>query len=217
MYGRGGRGRGRNPGRGRNGSSGRTNGNQAKTKERELKFSPLQYQGKTTVATYATTRDALIQHIQKTYRGGIDVAKSLEDMKTVDLTQEEPQRTISAETDPAVRLVDQAGLDIKYQEQLRRHLDRKYALREGLNKAYTLIFTTYCTKMMQSRIEEHPDFHMSLKNEPIAVLEAIKSLMHDPVRAQYPLTSMTDALGRLINAKQQEGESLVLDSVKREL
>jgi hypothetical protein len=34
------------------------------------------------------------------------------------------------------------------------------------------------------------------------------------VRAQYPLTSMSDALGRLINAKQQESESL-LDWVKR--
>ncbi len=38
--------------------------------------------------------------------------------------------------------------------------------------------------------------------------------MHDPVRAQYPLVSMTDALSMLLNAKQQENESL-LDYVKR--
>jgi hypothetical protein len=78
MYGRGGRGRGRSSGRGRNGFGGRTTNNTVtKPKERELKFSPIQYQGRTTVATYATTKDALIQHIQKTYRGGIDVQSPL--------------------------------------------------------------------------------------------------------------------------------------------
>jgi hypothetical protein len=53
-----------------------------------------------------------------------------------------------------------------------------------------------------------------LKNDPIAVLEAINMLMHDTVRAQYPKVSMTDALGRLIDVRQQEKESL-LDYVKR--
>jgi hypothetical protein len=186
-----------------------------KPQEREHKFSPMSYNGeKTSVATYATTRDAVIQHIQKTYRGGIDIGQSLEDMKVVDLTLEEPTRMLSEKTDAAEKLVDQAGLDIKYQEELRRHLDRKDALREGLNKAYALIVSNYCTKTMQSRIEEHPDYNMTLKNNPIAVLEAIKTLMHDPVRAQYPTASMTDALGRLVNIKQQDHESL-LDYVRR--
>ncbi|MGC8546006.1 MAG: hypothetical protein ACP5NR_08720, partial [Athalassotoga sp.] len=45
-------------------------------------------------------------------------------------------------------------------------------------------------------------------------LEVIKVLMHDPVRAQYPMISMTDALTRLINAKQAENEPL-LDYIKR--
>jgi hypothetical protein len=101
-------------------------------------------------------------------------------MQTVDLTAVEPTRMISEGNDATVKVVDQAGLDIKYQEELRRHIDRKDSLREGLNKAYTLIFTNYCTQMMQSRIEEHPDYTF-FKNDPIAVLEAIKILMHDPV------------------------------------
>ncbi len=165
-----------------------------------MKFSPHQYQSRNTVTTYATTSDAIINHIQKTYRTGQDIAKSLEVMQAVNLAAVEPTRIISGETGAAVKVVDQAGLDIKYQEELGRHLDRKDALREGLNKAYALIYTTYCTKMMQSRIEEHPDYNF-FKNDPIAVLEAIKTLMHDPVRAQYPMASMTDALGRLVNVK----------------
>jgi hypothetical protein len=64
-------------------------------------------------------------------------------MIALDLATVEPTRTISKETDAAVKVVDQAGLDIKYQEELRRHLDRQDAMREGLNKAYALIFTNY--------------------------------------------------------------------------
>jgi hypothetical protein len=60
------------------------------------------------VATYATTRDAVIQHIRRTYTGGIDVGQSiLEAMKMVDLTVEEPTRTLTTETDAARMLVDQ--------------------------------------------------------------------------------------------------------------
>ena len=88
------------------------------------------------------------------------------------------------------------------------------ALQKGMNKAYALFFTNYCTRAMQSRIEEHPEFATKLKNDPIATLEAIKNPMHDSVRAQYPLVSMVDALGRLINVRQQENEHL-LDYVKR--
>jgi hypothetical protein len=74
-----------------------------------------QYQGKTQAATYETTKDAVIQQIQKSYKGGQAVAKSLEDMQVVDLTAMEPTRTISAETDAAAEVVDRApGLDIKY-------------------------------------------------------------------------------------------------------
>jgi len=45
------------------------------------------------------------------------------------------------------------------------------------------------------------------------LLDAIKILMHDPVRAQYPMVSMTEALTRMVNAKQMENEPL-LDYVK---
>jgi hypothetical protein len=50
---------------------------------------------------------------------------------------------------------------------------------------------------MQNRIEEHPEFDSKIDNDPIALLEVIKILMHDTVRAQYPEVSMTESLARL--------------------
>jgi hypothetical protein len=180
---------------------------------KELKFAP-HTQGKIQYATYATVKEAVVQYIQKTFKGGHDVAKSLKDGKVVDLTLHEPDPELSMENDATKAAIEQAGMDIKYQEQLRRHLDRVDNLNQGLTKAYALIFSTYCVKTMQSRIEEHPDFERLIEDDPIVLLEIIKTLMHDPVRAQYPFVGMVDSLARMINIQQLENEML-LDWVKR--
>ena len=93
-------------------------------------------------------------------------------------------------------------------------MDQMYSFHEGLSKAYVLIFNNYSTKSMQARIEEHPDFEAKIEDDAIKLLETIKTLMHDTVRAIYPVASITEALARLINIKQQEGEYLC-DYVKQ--
>jgi hypothetical protein len=210
-----GRGRGRqpSPGRGRGRFTERTTSNK-KPQERELKFSPVNnIQGKGTVAPYATTKDAVIQHIRKNYKAGIDVGKSIEDGVKLDLLSMKPVRQLSTAEDDD-KTIEQAGLDIEYQADYEEYRARTRELDQGLDKAYALIFSTYCSKIMQGRIEAHPDYETKLKNNPIAVLEAIKSLMHESVRSQYPPATITDALCRLINAKQWENEQ-IMDYVKR--
>ena len=66
---------------------------------------------------------------------------------------------------------------------------------------------------MQQQLEEHPNFS-NIQDNPIELLNTIQLLIYDPVRVQYPLASMTDALVRLINIKQGVNEILV-DYVKR--
>jgi hypothetical protein len=39
---------------------------------------------------------------------------------------------------------------------------------------------------MQNRIEEHPDYESKIQDDPIELLEKIKVLMHNPIRAKYP-------------------------------
>ena len=68
--------------------------------------------------------------------------------------------------------------------------------------------------MMQHRIKEHPQFDSKIQNDPIELLKAIKIVMHDPIRAKYPYTSLTEALMRKLNIKQLEQESLI-DYMKR--
>ena len=176
-----------------------------------MKFA-TQSQGRAN-ATYATVKEAVVQQVQKEYEGANDIAKSLEDLQLVDLTALEPVRKISTKTKPEEAAIEQDGFNIKYQIDLTRHGDRVDKLDQAIIKSYSLIMSDYCSKAIQSRIEEHPEFESKLKNNPIATLEVIKTLMHDPVRAQYPMASMMDALTRLLNVRQYEDEDL-LDYVK---
>jgi hypothetical protein len=116
--------------------------------------------------------------------------------------------------DAANKITQQAGMDIRFQAELKRYLDRVDTLEQNMHKAYALIFSTYCNKTMQNRIEEHPDFESTIRDDPIELLEKIKVLMYDPIRAKYPYASLTEALIRLMNIKQFEQEQL-LDYIKR--
>ncbi|MGL5936769.1 MAG: hypothetical protein ACRCZI_14235, partial [Cetobacterium sp.] len=178
-----------------------------------MKFAPNS-QGTGKNHTYATVKDYVLQYIQKTYDGGYDVATSLEDEVMVDLNSSRPVRNISEKTDAAEQKLEQEGHDIDYGDALKRWNDRKDLLDREMKKAYSLIKENYCTRAMQSRIEEHPDYAGKIRNDPIELLKAIKILMHDAVRAQYPIVSMCDALSRLFAFRQQDDENL-LDYVKR--
>ncbi len=52
------------------------------------------------MATYATTKEALEQYIQKEWKqGGYDVARSLRDLKEIDIEANKPKREISTKAD----------------------------------------------------------------------------------------------------------------------
>ena len=91
--------------------------------------------------------------------------------KRFDLKSEEPSRDESTETDDVKKAYQQSGMDILYQERLHVHLECEKHLRENEKKAYSLVIRNYCTKQMRTRIEEHPDYAMSILDNPIELLE----------------------------------------------
>jgi len=105
-------------------------------------------------------------------------------------------------------------MDIRYQEELRQYLDRVETLKDVMNQACSLIFSTYCSKLTQGRLEALPEFENSIRNNPIELLKAIKNCMVESVRAQHPLISMMDSLIRLANIKMCNQES-PLEHVKQ--
>ena len=214
--GRGGQARGSNgQGRGRGRSRGTgAGGRSTPSKTPEMKFTPHGIGRDKQTVTFDTVKDHIVQTVQKNYKHGQDIAKSLRDEQKINLDARRPMRVVSIDTDDEVRSMEQTGHDIMFQEELKRYLERKENLEENLTKAYALIFSQYCNKTMQSRVEEHKDFTTTIRDDPIELLGKIRVLMHDPVRSKYPFASLTEAMSRMINLKQMEQEQL-LDYVKR--
>src|SRR5210317_1020904 len=143
--GRGGRGRGRFGGRG-NGQ--RSAGCSNSTTNQELKFAPQGY-SKGPQASYSMVKDAVIKNIQKNFKNGQDVAKSIKQGTLIDLSGELPTMLITTKPKDKGGATEQAGFNILYQEELRVYRERKEMLRTGMNKAYALIYDNYCTRAMQ--------------------------------------------------------------------
>ena len=120
------------------------------TKQLEMKFFPHGIGRDKQAVTYDTVRDHIVQFVQKTYKNGQDIAVSLRDDKVKDLSTLVPVRGQSISTDAALKANKQAGMDILYQAELERYLDRRDMLEQNLTKAYALVFSTYCNKAMQN-------------------------------------------------------------------
>ena len=53
---------------------------------------------------------------------------------------------------------------------------------EAWVKAYALIWDTYCSREIQSEINEMSTFETMIRNEPLALLDTIEVLIHTPKR-----------------------------------
>ena len=104
--------------------------------------------------------------------------------------------------------IEQEGFNMDYQMEMKRWFERAELYEQNKTKAYSTILG-YCSKTIQNRVEEHPDYETMIRDDPIELLKAIKILMHDPVRARYPFASLTEAFDRVLNMKQREDEGLL--------
>ena len=117
-----------------------------------MKFYPHGIGRDRQAVTYDTVKDHIVQQIQKNYKNGQDAAVSIRDLAVKDLTPHAPTRGAAVDTDITENAKQQAGMDILYQAELERYLDRKDQLEQNLAKAYALIFST-CTVTRLYRTE----------------------------------------------------------------
>ena len=114
-------------------------------------FSP-QSKGKQ-LTYYFTVTEYFPRYIQKSYEQvGQDVTNILKDMNTVYLDSEDTTRKTSTKKYDKIKSIENTGYDIKYQEELRRYLDRRDYLKARLTKEYTILYAIVCTKAMQSQL-----------------------------------------------------------------
>ena len=160
-----------------------------------------------------------MNHIENEFEYGCDIADTLGSMKTIDFDKRLPRMRVSQSTVEEDRVAEQASFEYIYRLELEEHLQRTKYYEINLRKAYALIYFSYCSEGMQQRIREHPEYETTnMDKDPIKILELISLLMNNPIRARYPMATLTESLARIINMRQKEDESLdgYLDRFKQE-
>jgi hypothetical protein len=184
------------------------------TPEKVYKFAPHTGGSKVHYATYASTKEKVIEYAQEKMPNGHDMVKSLKLGHMIDMKAEEPVREKSTITDVVLKSDEQRGMDIKYEAELHRHMDRRDILLANVSKLFSVIKVHFCNKAMVARLEEHPDYESKIEDNPFVMLETIKQVMHDPQRSRYYIIQPIQAMRRVLNNKPGPNEPL-MDYIKR--
>ena len=162
-------------------------------------------------------KDHIETHIQKLFKYGNDMVKTLRNMSyTPDPVGSAPIRKL-VDVPPGDTLTtmvqwelqqEQDGYNIEYKEQIKLHNLQKEIFKDNKVKAYVIIFQ-YCNKVMQNRIKETPDFETRIRDDPLELLQEIKKKMYDPARSKYKYATLCKSFKRIFNTKQENDEALV--------
>ena len=115
----------------------------------------------------------------------------------------------SEEAKEEARLKNEAyKLDYVNQEQDARMRER--TLDSNLRVAYNIIFSNFCDKELQNRLEHKENFSKEIENDPFKLLAAIKEMMHTTLHEKliYPFETLWTSLAALFKFKQVKEEKL---------
>ena len=108
-------------------------------------------------------------------------------------------------------------LDFVHQKRDARIRDQ--TLDSNLRVAYTIIFSNYCDKELQNRLENKKDFTTKIENDPIELLAAIREMMHTTSheRLIYPFETLWTSLAALFKLKQERKKNFLIIMTKWKL
>jgi len=157
----------------------------------------------TNYAPFATVQEKIATHIQKSYDSGHDLAKSIRTGTLFDLSSEKPIRQLANPNEKkADRELIQSGFDIEFSNRMAAHIKRENFLKSNLPKAFAYIMNDYCTDGLKNRLVALSDFETSIQDDPLALLQAIKTCVHENAVTQYPPVTILQHWSRLLNLKQ---------------
>jgi hypothetical protein len=173
--------------------------------KKEYKFTPPDSTSSMAQASYTSVKEHLLVYIQKEFGTGmLDIYDSIDKEEEIDLSKEKPVVQTSKSSDDKVAEQENKAYQYDYRDDMKLHKQRVLTFKENLVKAYGLIWDDYMTTTMQNRIEQHPEYASKIKNNPVELVLAIRSSMHETVRAQHSIITLFSALTKFFTYKQKE-------------
>ena len=104
---------------------------------------------------------------------------------------------------------EQATRDIQYKALFTDHEKRRAAYARKVTRAYDLLMSQNCGDVMKERLETRPDYDTMIRDKPIAALQQIWVLAHNPTRGKYHYACIYKSLEQMVNIQQKDNEAMV--------
>ena len=204
-----GRGRGRSSGRGGRSSQGRSSQSKPNQKKTLADYKYVLGGGNgSNVSDYNEVTKYLLNHIQKTYLHGGDIIAAMKERKEFDFTKKMPVKQISTNADKDAKKQEDEAHEAVFKAEIQTFVKRKDSYDSNKQKAYGM-FWQQCTKTMQNKIQARADFSSSIENNPIKLLAAIEEHALSYEETKYDMSSVSDALRKLLTIRQKDDEDIV--------
>ena len=191
------------------GGSGNSSGNKRnpqQQKRTEFKFQ-LHDPSRKGGYTYERLHEAIVIKIQKEFTSGRHIVQSLRNGAKAGPAI--PTRDVSTLADAEQKRIQQETHNRKYDAELNYYFTANAEFENNWQKAYGLIFDSYCSKDMQLALKELPDFDSRVRDDPLELLREAERLTHVPKKALYPILALVETLAGLPALRQGEKEGLL--------
>ena len=115
----------------------------------------------------------LINHIRGHFDQGDDIATALELRRDIDFDHDLPIMVHSQAENDEVRAHENEALLIVYKAEIAQFVQRKTTYKTNKTKAYAFLFKQ-CGTSLQSKITNRSDYELSIRNNPIKLMDAIQ-------------------------------------------
>ncbi len=213
---------GRGNPRGRSRSRKRTGNKSQNTKkkpeEKEYKFAVMSTANSTKYYPFDTVKKHFVSKLKEN-PAMLDVAESIHKEKPLDMTALKPVRQTSninvfAPNGDIIpqrmdeRQIEQKGYDISFEQAEVVWNKRNQEYLNGKVAAYSKIMNHFTTKNIKSKVEQLENFEHDIENDPIALMQALKTLAHDGSAVTYKWKTVWNAHQRLSELRMDDTESI---------
>ena len=154
---------------------------------REMKFHMHDSAQQKTSESFRKIKETIILKIQKTFEDPIDIAESIRNnVKKVFEATTLTKITKSGDEKAMENMLylEQFKIDFTIYRSESKRFDGAWV------KAFALLWDTDCSKDVQRTIKEMPDYENVIRNDPVALLTIVESIMHTPEKVKYPILTL---------------------------
>ena len=186
------------------GGKGQSRGAQSLT----YKFHPYSTSMGKKYAPYTNVEEKIKLRVSKDLKYPNDIVDSIKAKSLIDMETKVPKLKASTSKNDEEKRLENKEYKMRYELELKEWSKRKSIFEENVNKMHAIIMEDYCTEYMTNKIREDPKYEEEQATDFTKLLKAISGIMYQSADAVHPVWSMAETMGRLLNIRQAQGESL---------